>query len=218
MSRSILVALAASIAVAVLGGSGCSSTGVGDPCVPEQEYNPTFLGFDYHEVSVESKSFQCQTRLCLVNHFQGRVSCVYGQTVDGTPVSPVPACPQGGNAGCCTPGVPQPVTGPVDANGMPLDMTFKKRILGQCNLRTADKAVYCSCRCANINGQTNDGANYCTCPDGFACTQLLSSIGSGNEGLTGAYCVKTHTEYDPNQMCTACDPLLANCGPLRPMH
>ena len=31
------------------------------------------------EENIESRSFQCQTRICLVNHFQGRVSCPLGQ-------------------------------------------------------------------------------------------------------------------------------------------
>ena len=31
----------------------------------------SFSGFARTEVNVESKSFQCETRLCLVNHFQG---------------------------------------------------------------------------------------------------------------------------------------------------
>ena len=39
-----------------------------------------FTGFDEKEVNVESKSFQCRTRICLVNHFRGRVSCPYGQS------------------------------------------------------------------------------------------------------------------------------------------
>ena len=86
-----------------------------------------------------------------------------------------------------------------------IDTTNKE---AQCPARTADKAVYCSCRCANINNQTNDGANYCTCPDGFSCQQLVTSIGEGNEGLTGAYCVKAGTEYDPNTPCAAVTVLL----------
>jgi hypothetical protein len=222
MTRSILAILAASIAVAVLSGTGCNATGIGDPCVPEQEYLPSFQGFDPEEVSVESKSFQCMTRLCLVNHFRGRVSCPYGQSPDGTPVKGAANCcpPQSAtcknSAGCCTPGIAQPVTPPVDANGKPLDVLNKE---AQCPSRTADKAVYCSCRCANLNGQTNDGANYCTCPDGFRCQQLVTSIGQGNEGLTGAYCVKTGTEYNPNTPCAdvTCNvvpgtPPTGNCG------
>lgn len=60
-------------------GSSCGGSGVGDPCIPEDEYVQSFSGFSVEEVNVESKSFQCLTRVCLANHFQGRVSCPYGQ-------------------------------------------------------------------------------------------------------------------------------------------
>lgn len=58
---------------------GCPTGGVGDPCIPEDEYLENFAGFKLTEETVESRSFQCQTRICLVNHFQGRVSCPAGQ-------------------------------------------------------------------------------------------------------------------------------------------
>jgi hypothetical protein len=219
MTRSILAAMAAAIALAVLTGTGCNVTGVGDPCTPEQEYLPSFAGFDVNEVSVESKSFQCLTRLCLVNHFKGRVSCPYGQMPDGTPVPGAQnCCPMGSStcttsAGCCTPGIAQPVAAPVDSKGVPVDTgTGPGGRESQCQGRTADKAVYCSCRCANLNGQTGDGANYCTCPDGFHCQQLVTSIGAGDQGLTGAYCVKSGTEYDPNTPCPPCVAASKNCG------
>jgi hypothetical protein len=210
MTRSILAALAASFTIAVVSGTGCATTGIGDPCVPEQEYRPDFIGFSVNEVSVESKSFQCLTRLCLVNHFQGRVSCRYGQDANGgPPTNGACGCKDihGMTAGCCTPGIPQAVTGPIDpATGMPVDTEKKKTVPSQCSLRTADKAVYCSCRCANAQNLTNDGANYCTCPDGFSCTQLVTSIGSQDMGLTGAYCIKSGTQYDPNRGCgTPCN-------------
>src|SRR5690606_4311600 len=63
-------------------GSNCGGAGIGDPCVPEDEYLTTFSGFSQDEVNVESRSFQCLTRVCLVNHFDGRVSCPYGQIED----------------------------------------------------------------------------------------------------------------------------------------
>ena len=217
MTRTILAAAAAAIAVTIFTGTGCSGTGVGDPCTPEQEYLTDFLEFNVNEVSTESKSFQCQTRLCLVNHFRGRVTCPYGQAMDGTPTSPATTCcPTGSQtcttrAGCCTPGVPQPVTGPLGPTGTPTAATGEA-VDPQYVERTADKAVYCSCRCANVNGNTNDGANYCTCPDGFTCTQLVTSIGVGNTGLTGAYCVKNGTQYQSSTTLTPCNPTLANCG------
>jgi hypothetical protein len=202
MTRSILAVIAAGIAVAVLSGTGCKQTGVGDPCVPEQEFQPTFQGFNEQEVNVESKSFQCQTRLCLVNHFRGRVSCPYGQKA-GDP-------PAGAKLACAVPGS-DPATSPITGN--PQDTTNGKNVQAQCLDRTADKAVYCSCRCQNVDGRTDDGANYCTCPDGFHCSQLVTSIGAANEGLTGGYCVKDATDFNRANACgQSCDAALKNCG------
>jgi hypothetical protein len=81
MTRSIVSALLGLLSVAALGfiPTACQSGGIGDPCTPEEEYNPQFAGFKVTEENIESRSFQCQTRICLVNHFQGRVSCPLGQ-------------------------------------------------------------------------------------------------------------------------------------------
>ena len=98
---------------------GCPAQGVGDPCMPEDEYSPEFSGFAVSEVNTESRSFQCQSRLCLVNHFQGRVSCPYGQKAH--------------EGRCLLPGSDTEVTAAVPA---------------QLAQRRADDAVYCSCRCA----------------------------------------------------------------------
>lgn len=209
MTRSILAMIAVGVAVGVLSGTGCSQTGVGDPCTPEQEYNTDFNGFSEKEVNVESKSFQCQTRLCLVNHFRGRVSCPYGQIADsqGKSAPPVP-----GAQACTVPGSTTPIIGAADPKD-PTGNTHNPVVQPECLDRTADKAVYCSCRCANVNGKTDDGAIYCKCPDGFHCAQLVSSIGTGNEGLTGGYCVKDKTDFDANASCQqSCDANLGNCG------
>ena len=83
MTRSsLLYGLFGLVGVGLLGLAplACSVGGVGDPCIPEDEYDPQFPGFTLSLENIESRSFQCQTRICLVNHVQGRVSCPLGQT------------------------------------------------------------------------------------------------------------------------------------------
>jgi hypothetical protein len=79
----------------------CQGVGVGDPCIPEDEYRTGFGGYSKDEVNVESRSFQCETRVCLVNKFQGRVSCPYGQEDPNAP------------DGCKTPDEADTITVPV---------------------------------------------------------------------------------------------------------
>jgi hypothetical protein len=99
-----------------------------------------------------------------------------------------------------------------------LDSMKQATVAPQCTERTADRAVYCSCRCANVDGLTNDGRNYCKCPDGFSCKQLVPSVGivsgGANQGLTGGYCIKTGSDYDPSGVCEGCSAKQANCGPV----
>ena len=198
MTRLVWTAMAIGVGIGILAGQGCGSvTGVGDPCTPEEELKTDFLGFDRNQVYTESKSFQCQTRLCLVDHFQGRTNCPYGQDRDGVP-------PESGGE-CKTPQTGKLVVG---TSG---DAINGKTVRAQCSNRRTAQAVYCSCRCANIEGKTDDGANYCKCPDGFSCQQLVTSIGPADTGLTGGYCVREGAAYDPNQPCTACDPVNNKC-------
>lgn len=101
MTRSILCGLLALISVGALGvvPIACQSGGVGDPCTPEVEYGTPFAGFNITQEFIESRSFQCSTRLCLVNHFQGRVSCPLGQ-----PATAVQSCnPPPAASGCTDP-------------------------------------------------------------------------------------------------------------------
>lgn len=205
MTRSILALAVAMGAVTLVSVEGCKQTGVGDPCTPELEYQPTFNGFTLGDVYLESKSFQCQTRLCLVNHFRGRTSCPYGQQSNATP-------PNGGDKSCFVPGSNVSICGAGGVwNGTACATIRNAEVPAQCANRRADSAVYCSCRCANESGKTDDGANYCGCPDGFVCTQLVAPTNLGNEGLTGAYCIKKATDYDPASSCEPCDPSQQNC-------
>ena len=141
----------------------CQPGGVGDPCTPEDEYIDTFPGYAVKEVNVESKSFQCETRVCLVNHFQGRVSCKYGQADKGN--------------NCTIPGTTTAIVPAVSP---------------QIATRTADKAVYCSCRCDG----DDKNARYCKCPSGYACDHLVDDLHLGGAQLAGSYCVRDGTQYD----------------------
>jgi hypothetical protein len=206
MTRSIFGVIAVAVGLGIISGPGCAQTGVGDPCIPEQEYDPTFQGFSPKEVNVESRSFQCQTRVCLANHFQGRVSCPYGQDLNGAGPSPE-------TTGCIVPGSspPEPVTGNADPT-----VAGGKIVQPQCVDRTADKAVYCSCRCADAPG-TSTGGTLCSCPDGFQCAQLVTPIGDQDEQLAGGYCIKTGTAYNTANSCVstcvASSATGGNCGP-----
>lgn len=162
----------------------CQPGGVGDPCTPEDEYSQTFSGYGVEEANAETRSFQCETRVCLVNHFRGRVSCPYGQTetiaavaaayVAGTSTT----LPDTGKA-CHLPGS----TAAKDLVTVPVDPQLVNR-------RAAD-TVYCSCRCKG----KDSSARYCDCPSGYTCTEVLPDVGLGQEQLAGSYCIKDGTAY-----------------------
>ena len=164
--------------------SGVSErSGIGDPCVPEVEKEPRFSNFRETEVTIENKSRSCASGVCLVNHFRGRVGCPYGQA---------------SSSGQCKTQDGRDVLG--DENG---------GIDAQCTNRRATDAVYCSCRCKNAQGRTDDGASYCPCGAGFACENLIDPV-PGEEAIAGGYCVKVGTKYDAkrgcSQSCSTYDP------------
>jgi hypothetical protein len=171
--------LAAGFGVAAL---GCESGGVGDPCVPEDEYQVTFSGYGVGEVNVESRSFQCETRLCLVNAFQGRVSCPYGQQEDDIAGGDL-------NRKCKVPGT----------SGTEAADLIQVPVSAQLIDRRAEDTVYCSCRCANAEGNTDDGARYCECPSGFTCAKLVEDLSLGSKQLAGSYCIRDGTQFVTGQ-------------------
>ena len=109
-------------------------------------------------------------------------------------------CPYGndGGASCTVPGDGTTVAVPVAP---------------QCTDRVAAHAVYCSCRCANGAGRTDDGASYCACPGWMTCAPLIASIGiASDDALAGSYCVKPSTTYEQGLSCSAtCNPTTAPC-------
>lgn len=199
MRLSLLLAMA--IGASFIG-SNCGGSGIGDPCVPEEEYIANFPGFSEGEVNVESRSFQCLTRVCLVNHFRGRVSCPYGQDAATTTT-----CTSG--EGACLPGsadhekscrVP-------DRDGTSLTDRISVVVDAQFEERKAANAVYCSCRCAGPDAN----ARYCECPSGFSCEELVDDLGLGKGQLAGSYCVKDGTAYNKSLQ-TRCTADAGNCG------
>ena len=166
------------IALSTLGlaALGCESGGVGDPCIPEDEFFDTFSGFSLEEVNVESRSYQCETRVCLVNKFQGRVSCPYG--TNGT-MADSTADTVRHNLPCEIPSFGGYTTVPVEP---------------QLTARSPDVSVYCSCRC----GGNDPNARYCECPSGFECLEIVVSRDDQEQAeLAGSYCVRTNTNVDP---------------------
>jgi hypothetical protein len=172
MSQKTWVAFVVTFALGVLS-FGCQSGGIGDPCIPEDEYQLYFSGYSETEVNLESRSFQCETRLCLVNHFRGRVTCPYGQAEQGMDNRPI-------DRRCHVPGT----TGDENLIKVPVNR--------QLSGRRPSEAVYCSCRCA---GPDPEG-RYCECPTGFQCEPLLDYVQRlGSKELAGSYCVKDDTVY-----------------------
>jgi hypothetical protein len=160
---------------------------IGTPCVPSQESSATFDGFDSSEIELEPVPVKSGAPTCLVDHFQGLVTCPYGQSATGE----APGC-----ASPCTTSSGAPVTGEVQP---------------QCSNRLASKVVLWSCRCANPEGKTDDGDTYCACPAGLACTQLISSIGDAGANFAGGYCASS-AETSGMESCGAtCNPSMTPC-------
>ena len=177
MTRSILCGLLALISVGALGvvPIACQSGGVGDPCTPEVEYGTPFAGFNITQEFIESRSFQCSTRLCLVNHFQGRVSRPLGQ-----PLGAVQSCSPHSNPTGCT----DPDAKCVEADTQAPECTCDSNKPGDCASQPAcisgtvcdSKLQLCTC----TDDQTINGTTYyCSLVDptctGQTCAKVLKS-------------------------------------------
>jgi hypothetical protein len=163
---------------------------IGAPCIPLVEGSTTFDGFIVQEVDLAGENWASPSgaSLCIADHFQGRVTCPYGQ--DAQRRAPAGASP------CTTP------------DGQAVEGAVRP----WCTDRPASKTVTWSCRCANAKGDTNDGRPYCVCPASTTCTQLIPQVGAAEYDLTGAFCVPNATAFDPNSAClTTCDPATHPC-------
>jgi hypothetical protein len=155
---------------------------IGTPCIPSEEQKRDFPGYETTEVSVERGGETCSPGVCLVAHFQGRVSCPYGQPSNGMadPTTGI-AMVQPGLASfdyCYMAGARQDPT-----------TMIARPVQPQLVDRPPEKAVYCSCRC---DGPDPKGS-YCACPGGYVCEKLLYG---GGEPIEGSYCIKIGTQVD----------------------
>lgn len=184
------------------GAIGCGTTGVGDPCTPEDEFKPTQGSFEQKDLTIDVNSTSCETRVCLVHYFRGRVTCPFGNnnkpgqsgkckavsnkpglyTIDG-------AAYPGGEL-CC------PILGDLE------ESPVKLAVEPQCKSRQASDAVYCSCRCDVPDDPEIDpnqvafcpGLGRGQCPKGYTCQRLCDSKTGGcgllPKGKWGSYCIK----------------------------
>jgi hypothetical protein len=190
--------------IALLGcGQTASSTAIyqasgpplGTACTPSEEHSTSFAGFDYHEVTLDEGNSTCGNDVCLVNHFQGLTTCPYGEGHNGNPPS--------GASACALPDAGALVHPDAAAGG--------QVVYPWCTDRPPSSTVYCSCRCQNALGRTDDGASYCTCPSGYACSQVVPAIEPGDP-RAGGYCIKSGTAYDPTSACASeCYPGTTPC-------
>ena len=176
MTRSILCGLLTLISVGALAvvPIACQSGGVGDPCTPEDEYNTQFPGFKVQEENIESRSFQCSTRICLVNHFQGRVSCPQGQSLSDI----------------------QPCNGPTDTScGAGATCVESQTLAPEC---TCDphKTGDCDAACSGIQGTTCDPTlKVCGCKQSQTVNGITFSCALADPACKGMTCLSVLKSY-----------------------
>jgi hypothetical protein len=145
---------------------------VGATCIPELEHRTEFSGFSMSQAIVETGNPACDSSICLVNHFQGRVSCPFGQSYSSVEAS----MPE-----CFVPGSGAPVAVPVES--MRLE-------------RAARFTTTCSCRCDG----PGEGP-FCACLEGTECAPIMGESGSeALNALAGSYCIPSGHAFGPNEV------------------
>ncbi len=169
----------------------CESGGVGDPCIPNDEFSPDYEGATESGAQIEDRSFQCETRVCLVKHFRGRVTCPFGNAEGRN--GPVTADNvEGDTANCFVPGSTDRVTVAVNS---------------QCQDRVGN--VYCSCRCDG----NDSNAKYCDCPNDYECKEVTRPLDPTLMAPGDKYCVKKKDTAEDGYDCPlGCHEVPDGCG------
>lgn len=158
---------------------------LGEPCLPRRESRSNFPGFSLTDVTLDLGTAACESGLCLVNHFEGRVSCPYGQLGDDL---------DRGNPTCFVPGSDASVTVPVQPQRL---------------VRFADDAVACSCQCDGPGP-----GPYCACPNDMVCSPVVDAVGvAAADAHVGSYCIKRGTEFGLEDLGTYSPETCADRGP-----
>jgi hypothetical protein len=160
--------------------------GLGSVCVPNDEADPTFNGFRFEDVTVDVGSSACDSGICLVEQFQGRVSCPLGNA----------SLESGFSTSCRTPASHRVVTVKV-----PPQLVNRPPSLGST----------CSCRCAG----PGDGP-FCDCGATLECVPLIDSLGLGDDAYAGSYCVPRGAVPGPARDVDTCDVNPQACREDRP--
>lgn len=190
MMRQIVASASMVIALGVLS-LGCKPGGVGDPCIPNDEFSSTYAGAAENGVAIEDRSFQCETRVCLVKNFRGRVSCPFGNK-KGREDSAVLGYTGDDADVCMVPGT---------------NVEVSVAVKPQCAERLGQ--VYCSCRCAG----KDSAAKYCECPSGYECKQVAAGLSEELVDPNDKYCVKKNDDVSDTYDCPmGCDQVEGNCG------
>jgi hypothetical protein len=151
------------IAIAVsLGLLQCSSRGgessIGTHCTPGSETNHQFAGFKVVEETIVTGAPECGGGVCLVNHFQGRVSCPLGQAP------------------------PQPCSGPADLSCEPGSTCVQAGTLAPgCDPSAPDKG---SSACAGYGGVCNAATGSCMCNQTADCPGSMYCDGETKQCTT----------------------------------
>ncbi len=148
------------------GGGSNAAAHVGTPCTPPDEASAFTTGFKVTEDVIVQGAAECGAGVCLVNHFQGKVSCPLGQA------APVDA--QGFQG--CTPNL--------DAQG--------KYVVGQGNCSSGDVCAVAGSRsprcdpsqgaqadmfCAGLGaGQTCGPEGFCECQTAADCVFVTDAV------------------------------------------
>jgi hypothetical protein len=169
---------------------------LGDSCFLGDEAVVGFNSYALTEVALVQNPLDCgdsPVAYCMGYHFQGRITCPYGQTqqeIDTLPGDDPARCRMADLEGNVT----------SVASDFPADPQLVER--------RAEDVVYCTCQCEG----GDPSIDYCACPSGWECLNPYDT-----PGFLAKYCVRPGSEYDrtmpPSGVCekTGSDPA-TDCG------